>query len=195
MILDLVGASHFQGNIDCLTIEGRLLLVGMPGGSEAKINLGQVRISLRKRLGPNRRPLPEDRLLTQNGLKDVLGSGAGLCASSTFCKYCAGLVGIHQFPARAALPGANCMRHHVSAGVEWEQIVASLWPSFRVVMALPAAFRRFYRKGLRSLVAHCERDQRRRSVRLCSSSGTLQSRTSKAVLSTQSLIRHTSFPR
>ncbi len=43
MILDLVGASHFQGNIDCLTIEGRLLLVGMPGGSEAKINLGQVR--------------------------------------------------------------------------------------------------------------------------------------------------------
>eukprot|EP00891_Asterochloris_glomerata_P009055 jgi/Astpho2/9055/Aster-02714 len=42
VILDLVGASHFQGNIDCLTIEGRLLLVGMPGGSEAKINLGQV---------------------------------------------------------------------------------------------------------------------------------------------------------
>ena len=46
MILDLVGASHFQGNIDCLTIEGRLLLVGMPGGSEAKINLGQVRVCL-----------------------------------------------------------------------------------------------------------------------------------------------------
>eukprot|EP00891_Asterochloris_glomerata_P009054 jgi/Astpho2/9054/Aster-02713 len=42
VILDLVGASHFQGNIDCLTIEGRLLLVGLPGGSEAKINLGQV---------------------------------------------------------------------------------------------------------------------------------------------------------
>ena len=45
MILDLVGASHFQGNIDCLTIEGRLLLVGMPGGSEAKINLGQVGVT------------------------------------------------------------------------------------------------------------------------------------------------------
>ena len=46
VILDLVGASHFQGNIACLTIEGRLLLVGMPGGSEAKINLGQVRTCL-----------------------------------------------------------------------------------------------------------------------------------------------------
>lgn len=47
VILDLVGASHFAGNIECLTIEGRLLLVGMPSGMKAEINLALV---LSKRL-------------------------------------------------------------------------------------------------------------------------------------------------
>ena len=42
VILDLVGASHFAGNIDCLTVEGRLLLVGVPSGAKAEINLAQV---------------------------------------------------------------------------------------------------------------------------------------------------------
>ncbi len=43
VILDLVGASHFAKNIDALSIEGRLLLVGLPSGIKAEINLAQVR--------------------------------------------------------------------------------------------------------------------------------------------------------
>lgn len=42
VILDLVGASHFAGNLESLTIEGKLLLVGMPSGMKAEINLATV---------------------------------------------------------------------------------------------------------------------------------------------------------
>ena len=42
VILDLVGASNFEANISALTVEGRLLLVGLPSGSKAQINLAQV---------------------------------------------------------------------------------------------------------------------------------------------------------
>lgn len=42
VILDLVGASHFGGNLECLTVEGKLLLVGLPSGSKAEINLALV---------------------------------------------------------------------------------------------------------------------------------------------------------
>lgn len=47
VILDLVGASHFGGNLESLTVEGKLLLVGLPSGSKAEINLA---LMLGKRL-------------------------------------------------------------------------------------------------------------------------------------------------
>lgn len=42
VILDLVGASHFGGNLESLAVEGKLLLVGQPSGSKAEINLALV---------------------------------------------------------------------------------------------------------------------------------------------------------
>ena len=47
MILDLVGASYFQANLASLAVKGRLVLVGLTGGSVAEFNLG---IALQKRL-------------------------------------------------------------------------------------------------------------------------------------------------
>ena len=47
IILDLVGASYFQANLDSLAVKGRLILVGLTGGSKADFDLG---IALRKRL-------------------------------------------------------------------------------------------------------------------------------------------------
>ena len=47
LILDLVGASYFQANLDSLAVKGRLILVGLTGGSKADFDLG---ITLRKRL-------------------------------------------------------------------------------------------------------------------------------------------------
>ena len=42
VILDLVGASHFPANLQSLTIEGKLLLVGLPSGSKAEFDLALV---------------------------------------------------------------------------------------------------------------------------------------------------------
>jgi NADPH2:quinone reductase len=46
VILDLVGASYFHQNVECLAPKGRLLLVGLTSGSRSEINLNTV---LRKR--------------------------------------------------------------------------------------------------------------------------------------------------
>jgi len=42
VILDLVGASHFSANLQSLTVEGKLLLVGVPSGVKAEIDLASV---------------------------------------------------------------------------------------------------------------------------------------------------------
>lgn len=47
VILDLVGASYFQANLDSLALKGRLILVGLTSGSSAEFDL---RIALQKRL-------------------------------------------------------------------------------------------------------------------------------------------------
>ncbi|MEJ7849208.1 MAG: NAD(P)H-quinone oxidoreductase [Pyrinomonadaceae bacterium] len=47
VVLDLVGASYFQANLDSLALKGRLILVGLTSGSSAEFNLG---IALQKRL-------------------------------------------------------------------------------------------------------------------------------------------------
>lgn len=40
VILDLVGASYFQANLESLAMKGRLVLVGLTGGAKADFNLG-----------------------------------------------------------------------------------------------------------------------------------------------------------
>jgi len=47
LIMDLVGASYFQMNLESLAPKGRLILVGLTGGSKAEFNLG---MALSKRL-------------------------------------------------------------------------------------------------------------------------------------------------
>ena len=42
VVLDLVGASYLQGNLESLNLKGRLILVGTPGGSKAELNYGLV---------------------------------------------------------------------------------------------------------------------------------------------------------
>lgn len=47
VILDLVGAAYFQKNLECLKSKGRMILVGLVGGTRAEFNLS---IALSKRL-------------------------------------------------------------------------------------------------------------------------------------------------
>jgi NADPH:quinone reductase-like Zn-dependent oxidoreductase len=46
-ILDLVGASHFAPNLDCLAELGRMVVVGLVGGSQVDMDLSEL---MRKRL-------------------------------------------------------------------------------------------------------------------------------------------------
>lgn len=47
LILDLMGASYLQRNLDALAVDGRLVIIGMQGGVKAELNIGQL---LAKRL-------------------------------------------------------------------------------------------------------------------------------------------------
>lgn len=47
VVLDLVGASHWEGNLRCLRLHGRLLVVGLLAGTKVEVDLGVI---LRKRL-------------------------------------------------------------------------------------------------------------------------------------------------
>lgn len=47
VILDLVGASYFESNLNALALKGRLILVGLVGGRKAEFDMG---IALTKRL-------------------------------------------------------------------------------------------------------------------------------------------------
>ena len=42
VILDVVGGPYLQRNLDALAIEGRLVLVGLQGGTHAELSLGQL---------------------------------------------------------------------------------------------------------------------------------------------------------
>ena len=41
VILDMVGAKYFQGNLECLASEGRLVMIGLMRGSISTINLAE----------------------------------------------------------------------------------------------------------------------------------------------------------
>ena len=47
VILDMIGGDYFSRNIDSLTLDGRLVQIGLLGGSQAPIDLGRV---MRRRL-------------------------------------------------------------------------------------------------------------------------------------------------
>ncbi|MEZ5427815.1 MAG: NAD(P)H-quinone oxidoreductase [Pyrinomonadaceae bacterium] len=74
VILDLVGASYFEGNLQSLALKGRLMLVGLVGGRKAELDMG---IALAKRLHiigtVLRARSPEEKAeATENFVADVL---------------------------------------------------------------------------------------------------------------------------
>jgi len=48
VILDIMGASYLDRNVDALALDGRLVIIGMQGGAKAELNLGKL---LAKRAG------------------------------------------------------------------------------------------------------------------------------------------------
>ncbi len=74
VILDFIGGSHWPKHARCLSVGGRLVVLGLLGGSRADVDLGVV---LRKRLQVlglvmRTRPLSEKILLTQRFMQEHL---------------------------------------------------------------------------------------------------------------------------
>ena len=42
VILDPVGASYLEDNLNCLSMEGRLIIIGLMGGAQGNFNIGQL---------------------------------------------------------------------------------------------------------------------------------------------------------
>jgi putative PIG3 family NAD(P)H quinone oxidoreductase len=74
VILDLVGASLFVGNMESLALKGRLILVGLTGGATAEFNLGLALAKRAKIIGTvlRSRPTNEKAEATAKFAKDVL---------------------------------------------------------------------------------------------------------------------------
>ncbi len=51
IILDPVGGEYFEDNLSVLTMEGRLILIGLMGGSKSQINLGLVLMKRQRIIG------------------------------------------------------------------------------------------------------------------------------------------------
>ncbi|WP_409344617.1 NAD(P)H-quinone oxidoreductase [Paenibacillus sp. MBLB4367] len=62
IILDFVGASYWQQNIESLSIDGRLILIGMMGGAKLKdVDLGPLLMRRLQVIGTTLRSLPVER--------------------------------------------------------------------------------------------------------------------------------------
>jgi NADPH:quinone reductase-like Zn-dependent oxidoreductase len=42
LILDVMGASYLERNLDALALDGRLVIIGMQGGIKAEVNIGTL---------------------------------------------------------------------------------------------------------------------------------------------------------
>jgi NADPH:quinone reductase-like Zn-dependent oxidoreductase len=51
VILDPVGASYFEQNLKVLAVDGRLVVIGLMGGSEAEIPLGRLMVKRHRVIG------------------------------------------------------------------------------------------------------------------------------------------------
>jgi len=74
VILDLVGASVFEMNLESLALKGRLILVGLVGGRSAEFNLGLALTKRLKIFGTvlRSRPTEEKAEATKSFIADVL---------------------------------------------------------------------------------------------------------------------------
>ncbi len=73
MILDVVGATYLQQNVDALADYGRLVVIGLQGGTKGELDLGQL---LKKRaavVATALRPRPvEEKGAIMNAVRDAV---------------------------------------------------------------------------------------------------------------------------
>jgi NADPH:quinone reductase-like Zn-dependent oxidoreductase len=71
VILDPIGASYLEGNLRCLAIGGRLVIIGLTGGSRATVELAMVMIKRQQVIGSTlrARPVAEKQAIVEGFLE------------------------------------------------------------------------------------------------------------------------------
>jgi tumor protein p53-inducible protein 3 len=74
VVLDFIGASYFSKHLSCLTVGGRLVVIGMMGGTHAELNLAQLLMRRLQILGlvMRSRPLTDKIAITQTFIRESL---------------------------------------------------------------------------------------------------------------------------
>jgi putative PIG3 family NAD(P)H quinone oxidoreductase len=78
VILDSIGASYLEGNLRCLALGGRLVIIGLTGGSKATIELALLMLKRQKVIGSTLRPRPvAEKQAIVEGFLDRFGPAVG----------------------------------------------------------------------------------------------------------------------
>jgi putative PIG3 family NAD(P)H quinone oxidoreductase len=74
LILDHIGAAYLKHNMRCLAVEGRLIIIGVMGGAEAKLNLAHLLVKRQRVIGSviRSRPIAEKAKIAQAFAKQIL---------------------------------------------------------------------------------------------------------------------------
>ena len=74
VILDHIGAAYLQSNLKCLAVEGRLVIIGLLGGTVAELNLAHMMVKRQRIIGSvlRSRSLSEKKEITTEFAKRVL---------------------------------------------------------------------------------------------------------------------------
>jgi NADPH:quinone reductase-like Zn-dependent oxidoreductase len=73
VILDPVGASYLEDNLNCLSLEGRLIIIGLMGGAQSNLKLGQLLMKRARIFGSTLRALSiESKTRIMNNLEKDL---------------------------------------------------------------------------------------------------------------------------
>lgn len=67
VVLDLVGAGYFAGNVECLNLKGRIIFVGTTSGAKTELNISQIMAKRAKLIGTVLRSRPTAEKATATG--------------------------------------------------------------------------------------------------------------------------------
>ena len=74
VVLDHIGGAYLKQNLKCLAVGGRLVIIGLMGGSKSEINLAPLMVKRQQILGSvlRSRPVDEKTSITEQFSQDVL---------------------------------------------------------------------------------------------------------------------------
>lgn len=84
VILDIMGATYLDRNVDALAADGRLVIIGMQGGAKGELNIGKLMAKRGRVIGTTLRARPVDGASSKSAIvREVIDNVWPLIASGT----------------------------------------------------------------------------------------------------------------